>query len=88
MGNNPELASQEEFVFNTKKFPVDEPPTVVEVSMGLTINLGNYESARLDVGIRIPCPAEESEAIFDKAKDWCEERVQTEVRAIRGKADS
>jgi len=34
-------------------------PAYAEASLGLTINLGNYESLRIDVGARIPCYKEE-----------------------------
>ena len=34
-------------------------PAVAECALGLTINLGNYESLRIDVGAKIPCYKEE-----------------------------
>lgn len=37
----------------------ESEPAFVEVSLGLTINLGNFESLRIDVGARIPCYKEE-----------------------------
>lgn len=45
-----------------KRLLVDEfetEPAYAEASMGLTLNLGNYESLRIDIGARIPCYKEE-----------------------------
>lgn len=42
----------------------------ITVSLGRTINLGNYESARADVTIRSTCPAKETEKEYDKLRDW------------------
>ena len=63
-----------------------EPATVV-VDHGLTINLGNYESARLSVAIRVPCYAEEVDAAYAWAKDWVESRIREEVDKIRPKEE-
>jgi len=58
-------------------------PAVVEIGYGLTLNIGNYESARVDVKLTLPCYAEEANAAYDFAKKWAEERVQGEVKEIR-----
>lgn len=39
--------------------PFITTPATVTVKRGQTINLGNYESARLDVAIQMPCYREE-----------------------------
>ena len=79
--NRQETERREEFMFETEHF--EGEPAVVEVTLGMTVNLGNFESARLDVGVRMPCTPENVEATFAKAKAWCEEKVGTEVRQIR-----
>ncbi len=58
-------------------------PTEVQVGMGLTLNLGNYETARVDVTIRIPCYREEAEQAYAAAREWVETRLQSEVEDIR-----
>jgi hypothetical protein len=58
-------------------------PAMVEIGYGLTLNIGNYESARIDVRISLPCYPEEADGAFSFAKKWTEERIQTEVKAIR-----
>ena len=58
-------------------------PAMVEIGYGLTLNIGNYESARIDVRIALPCYVEETDQAFAFAKKWTEERIQTEVKEIR-----
>lgn len=52
---------------------------------GLTINLGNFESARVDVGYVMPCYVEEIKEIEGVVNDMIEERLQVEVVEVRGK---
>ena len=60
-----------------------EPARVV-IQKGLTINLGNYESARFTVGIELPCYVEEAQDLIRTLNDVVEERVKQEVLDIRG----
>jgi hypothetical protein len=60
-------------------------PAVARVHKGLTVNLGNFESARVDVGADIPCYVEEFKEIDALANTMVEETIQREVLEIRGK---
>ena len=60
-------------------------PAKVLVSKGLTINLGNYESARVTIGVELPCYVEEVEDATSAAERLVEARVQNEVLAIKQK---
>jgi len=42
-------------------------PAYVKASMGMTINLGNYESLRIDAGVTIPCYKEEIAQAHEQA---------------------
>lgn len=59
-----------------------EATALVNVSMGLTKNLGNYESLKIQIGITIPClpTGEDIEATYEQAKAWVDEKV-SEVNA-------
>lgn len=57
-------------------------PAVVGVECGLTMNLGNYESARITVSISVPCYAEERDAAYNEACKWVEERITKQRDAI------
>ncbi len=58
-------------------------PAKVSVGMGLTLNLGNYESARIDVSLVVPCYREESNDAYNYARKWVEDRLAVEVKDIR-----
>lgn len=62
------------------------PMAFVEVSMGLTRNLGNYESVRIHVGLTLPCPAtpEEIDNAYHEAKGW----VDTHIEQVSSEIDS
>lgn len=63
-------------------------PAVVDVNMGLTVNLGNYESARISVSIKVPCYKEEADAAFVWARGWVSDRLSAEVKSIRDRNDT
>lgn len=58
-------------------------PAKVSIGQGLTLNLGNFESARIDVSIAIPCYREEVDAAYSYAQNWVEARLEAEVLSIR-----
>jgi hypothetical protein len=58
-------------------------PAIVRVGFGLTINLGNYESARVDVSVAVPCYKEQVESALDELKSLVEKRIQDEVDDIQ-----
>lgn len=60
-----------------------EEPALVHVSYGLTLNLGNFESARIDVGLKVPCYKEQADDAYRVASSWAEERLQGEIAEIR-----
>lgn len=63
-------------------------PARVGLEYGLTLNLGNYESARIAVSVSIPCYKEEMEGAYDAAARWVESKIAQEVQDIRQKSGS
>lgn len=61
-----------------------EPARVV-LQKGLTMNLGNFESARVTVGFECPCYVEEVKEIEPALNEMVEARLQREVLDVRGK---
>ena len=57
-------------------------PAIVEASIGLTINLGNYESLRLDVGVKLPCYKEEIVQAQQRAFRFCEAELMQRKREV------
>jgi hypothetical protein len=58
-------------------------PAVISLEYGLTLNMGNYESCRLTVGIRLPCYKEQVEEAYGAATVWIEKKIQEQVAEIR-----
>lgn len=42
----------------------------VKFDIGRTINLGNYESVRVGVSIKLPCYPQEVDAVFKYSRSW------------------
>jgi len=60
-----------------------EPPCVVTMTGGQTINIGNYSSVRFDVGLSMPCNPSEVESTYEFIKGWIDMRLvelQKEVK--------
>jgi len=77
-----EIITEVEEVIGIAKF--ESTPAMVTRGYGLTLNLGNYESARFDVSITMPCYPEDVDACDKWAAAWAEERVQQEMSSVRG----
>lgn len=57
----------------------------ITVSLGLTLNLGNYESARFDAGIELELePKDKAETVYAQAWKALEKQVEIKAREIRG----
>ena len=52
---------------SVRRFRVE--PAYVRVNVGMTKNMGNYESLRVDVSLTIPCYTEEIDKVFAMAAD-------------------
>ena len=71
-----------EWILETRTFDPNTPPVELHLSMGLTKNLGEFQFARMDIGVSIPCMPEEMEHYFKRAKKWITTKLQREVQRI------
>lgn len=55
----------------------------VGVDASYTHNLGNYQSARVGVTLKIPCLAPEIDKIFDYAKTWVDAKMQALIEDLQ-----
>ena len=62
-------------------------PAVIKASYGLTINRGNYESARIDVGIELPCYVEEIADAYSWAWDKLTDEMQEQIEGMSKQID-
>jgi len=76
----------EEDIIAVHKFETD--PAMVSVDYAITMNLGNYESAKISVSVSVPCYKEEIDEAYEFAQAWAEERLSKErdmISTSRGK---
>ena len=71
----------EEETLEVRKF--ETAPAQVGVEYGLTLNLGNFESARIAVSVSVPAYAEEIEAAHKWAEELVTKKVMDQVVQIR-----
>lgn len=66
-----------------RKFETE--PAYVRVNAGVTKNLGNYESLRVDVSITVPCYVEEIEKVEKRTAALVANMLDAEVIEYLGK---
>jgi len=69
--------------------PFIGPAVYVRCQYGLTLNLGRYESARIDVSLSVPCYPAEVQETYEFVSKWVSERVlqeRAEIDAYREQA--
>jgi hypothetical protein len=59
-------------------------PASVSVNLGTTINLGDFQSARVGVTVTVPCYVEELEGAYEFAKEFAEAKIEQEVAEVQG----
>lgn len=79
--DNPEDIEEEVRVLEIHRFLTT--PAEVSYSVGLTLNMGNYESARVDVGIKMPCYVEEVDVTYRRIQAWAEKLLSEERDKIK-----
>lgn len=63
----------------------DKPSAMaITVEGGRTMNLGNYESAKLGVTITVPCEPHTLNEAYDFATDWISQKLNEAVKAAKG----
>ena len=55
-------------------------PAYVRVNVGMTKNMGNYESLRLDVSLSVPCYTEEIDQVFHSVADRVSVLLEEEMK--------
>jgi hypothetical protein len=56
---------------------------VVKTGAAMTLNLGNYQSARVEAGIELPCAIDDVPKEFERAWAEVERQLQLKVAEIR-----
>lgn len=58
-------------------------PALAEFKLGGTVKMADFEYARVDVGITVPCYREELDAANDFASDYVSKRFVREIQEAR-----
>lgn len=85
-GKDVGLAKETDETIEVRQFVTE--PARVSVEMGMTVNLGNYESARVTVMLTVPCHLEEHEEAYSYAKAWVNKRTLEEAQEARSFAQN
>lgn len=59
----------------------------LSMKLGLTLNLGNYQSARVDVGATVPTTEEDMDDKYDEMMTYISEKLNGEIEKIRAKKE-
>ena len=62
------------------------PGMSITVEGGRTLNLGNYESARIGVTITIPCSHDSLGEAYEWGTSWVSDRIEEAVKQAKGEA--
>ena len=68
----------------------DEPGEArVDYEAGVTLNMGDFESARVSVRLSLPCEAVPSrlDRMFEFARHWVSDRVEREIDLLTREDD-
>ena len=76
------LSFTEDKVETIEVVPFKTEPAKVSVGLSTTINMGNYESAKVDVFVSLPCYREEVESTYKAALSFVQAKVTQERAAI------
>ncbi|QZI85716.1 hypothetical protein CPT_Summit_060 [Stenotrophomonas phage Summit] len=52
----------------------------LEIQGGKTINLGNYESAKINVSLRVPCTMQTLPDMYKFATGWVNEKIEEMIK--------
>lgn len=70
---------------NTEKIhirPFVTSPCYITVKCGRTVNIGNFESVRLDVSLSAPSYKEELSSVYQQVKEFVFDRLGEEVNNV------
>lgn len=63
--------------------PTEEPLATIGVKAGCTINLGDFNSGRVDVSLFYPCQPDKVNEVYESSKQWVDDRLSQEYNELR-----
>lgn len=62
----------------TRVFEDGEKPAYCRMGFGTTINMGDFNSLRIDVGVTLPCLPSEVDETLELAAEYCQKKLEDE----------
>ena len=73
------IREDDEIVQIPSKEPADEEPAWVTYELKRTLNLGDYESLSIKVGVTVPCRKKEIPKVYRQAEKFVEKRIDEKL---------
>lgn len=61
--------------------PIDKLAKV-KYGMGITINIGNFQSARVDIGVEYPTHVDDIDTEYNRLADYCSTKLGEEMEIL------
>jgi hypothetical protein len=62
----------------------NNPLMEIVVEGGRTMNLGNYESAKVGITIKVPCDPDQLQQAYEFATDWISKKLEEALKDAKG----
>jgi hypothetical protein len=80
-GEEQDDAEETDQVIDVHKFVTE--PANIRFGLGVTMNMGNYESARVDISVSVPCYKEEMREGYAYARQIAETVIADEKQKLK-----
>ena len=61
---------------------------VVKLGLGFTVNLGNFESARIDAGVELQGSKDNLQALWKEAGDEITQQLDVQIKMLKAELNS
>lgn len=68
--------------------PQEDPYATVGLKGSATVNLGNFNSGRIEISIFYPCQPDKVNEVYEQIKDWVDERLSAEYNELKKHSQS
>jgi hypothetical protein len=75
------VMKDDKFYLPTEK--IDQDAAFVSVKAGATVNLGSYNSGRIDVSLMYPCYPSQIDDVYESVKNWVDEKLSAEYEELK-----
>lgn len=77
-----QVSKEEEVDMENKNIPEDKLARV-RFSTGMTINLGDYQSANVNISLELPSHEDEIETTYEKTAEFVQDKLYEEIGSLQ-----